>query len=369
MCDADRDSVTELNRRRRWPWIVIAIVAVVVAGAASTWAVITVLRPAEDPLESAAQTYVAVAPGEVGAAMNLNTTAEWTPVPVGANRAMGVVTGVSVGPGDEVTHGTTLYSVDLHPVVVAQGSVPAFRSVTSGVEGPDVAQVQAMLTALGHYDGPIDGDAGAGTERAIKRWQEAIGVEETGVVAAGDIIFVPTLPTRVSLDDTLVRRGVSLTGGEEVLRGLPAQPDFRLPVTEAQAGMIPTDTRVELTSPEGATWSGFTSEIVNDTESSGIWLTLVGAEGSLICADQCGQIPPTGPASLPSRIVTTETVAGLVVPSSALVTGANGETAVINEQGERIIVSVEASAKGMSVITGVDEGIMVRVPAKESSGT
>lgn len=368
MSDSDRIPAEEPKRRQRWPTIVVAAVVLLAAGAAGAWAVLTVLRPAEDPLESSAQTYVAVTQGEVGAAMNLNTTAEWTPVPVGANRASGVVTGIAIGAGDEVTHGTTLYSVDLRPVVIAQGTVPAFRSVTAGVEGPDVAQVQALLAALGHYDGPVDGDAGAATEQAIKRWQKAQGVEETGVVAAGDIIFVPTLPTRVSLDEKLIRLGVSLSGGEEVLRGLPAQPDFRLPVTEAQAGMIPHSTRVEIISPDGATWIGFTGDILLDEDSSGMWLRLTGADGALICAAQCGQIPPTAPASLTSRIITTETVAGLVVPSAALVTGANGETAVIDEQGTRIRVTVEASAKGMSIITGVDEGVMVRVPAKDSSG-
>lgn len=362
----DNDSpALELPRPRRWPWFVIGSAALIAVGAACAWAVITVMSPATDPLETTEHTYVEVVPGEVGATISLNTVAEWTPIPVGANRASGVVTAVSIRPGEEVTSGMPLYAVDLRPVVIAQGDVPAFRDITRDTEGPDVEQVQAMLAALGYYHGDIDGTAGAATVWAIEAWQSDLGLEETGVVEMGDIIFVPTLPTRVSLDTEVVARGLTLTGGEQVLSGLPLEPAFRLPVTEAQAAMLHPGTRIEITSPEGDTWIAHSADVIPSESSSAISIRLTSAnEDTPICAEQCAQIDSTGTVSMRSRIVTAETISGLVVPTSALLTTADGHHAVIDHAGNRLTVTVETSAKGMSVITGIDEGTRVRIPAK-----
>ncbi|MFT4051929.1 MAG: peptidoglycan-binding domain-containing protein [Microbacterium sp.] len=337
----------------------------VLAGAAA-WAIVAVTRPAEDPLEATTFTLAEVTAGEVGASIQLNTVAEWTPVPVGANRAAGVVTSVDVAAGAEVSQGALLYTVDLRPVVVAQGEVPAFRDVGDGSSGEDVRQVQQLLTDLGFYSGEVEGEAGSLTASAIRAWQKSLGVEQTGVVAAGDIVFVPSLPTRVAVDADVVFRGASLAGGEPVLSGLPASPEFTIPVTDAQAAMMPAGTRVEITSPDGDVWTGFVGEQTRDAEMGTVVVSLSGADGAVICGDQCAQVPVTGQATLSSTIVTVETVSGLVVPSSALVSDADGQLAVIDEAGERMPVTVVTAARGLSVIEGVDEGTKVRVPGQAS---
>lgn len=350
-------------RARRWPRLVAGGLALVVAGALCTWGVLTILRPAEDPLASTEHTYVEVAAGEVSASISLNAVAEWTQIPVGANQASGIVTSVGIEPGAEVSQGTVLYSVGLRPVVVAQGDVPMFRQIGSGIEGDDVRQLQEMLAALGFYGNIIDGKAEMGTTAAIKEWQGAVGVEESGVVEPGDVIFVPQLPTRLALDTELVHRGANLSGNEEAILGLSAAPEFWVPVTEGQAAMMPAGTMVEVNSPDGQIWQGVAGEQERDTESGTISVVVAGSEGATLCGDACGQIPVSGQTTLTSKIVTVEQVTGLVLPSSAIVTTADGTTAVIDRKGDRIPIQVVASAKGMSVVSGVDEGIRVRVPA------
>lgn len=96
-------------------------------------------------------------------------------------------------------------------------------------------------------------------------------------------------------------------------------------------------------------------------------ITLTGLEGAPLCGAECTQIPVSGQSSLASQVILVEDVEGLIVPSSALVTNANGTTAVIDQNGDRHPVTVEASAKGMSVITGVDAGTRVRVPGQAQS--
>lgn len=359
-------SVSAQPPRPRWGVIVLVTIALLAIGAASTWAVVTILRPAEDPLSSTEHTLIAVERGTVGDALTLNTMAEWTQQPIGINRAVGVVTSVPVDAGAEVSSGSVLYTVDLQPVAVAQGAVPMFRTIGPDTTGEDVRQLQEMLHVGGRYDGGIDGLFGDDTREAVSAWQKALGVPVTGVVDVGAVIFVPSLPARVTLDTTVISRGASLSGGESVVRGLSATPAFHIPVTEAQAAMMPAGTRVEMTSPQGQPWEAFTEEQSRNDEGA-ISVRLVGADGASICGTTCMEIAPTGKTSLKSRIVVVEDVEGLVVPSSALVTDAEGTTAVLDEKGRRVPVKVVTSADGMSVITGAREGMRVEIPANDSA--
>ncbi|MGA7149602.1 MAG: peptidoglycan-binding domain-containing protein [Microbacterium sp.] len=355
---------TPVSRGRRWPWLLLSAVVLLALGSGAGWAAFSILKPPADVLEATSHTFVSVESGEVGASIQLNAVAEWTSVPAGANRAAGVVTGVAIAPGDEVSSGSVLYTVDLRPVVVAQGEVPAFRSIGHRVEGPDVAQLQGMLSKLGLYAGPSDGKAGADTVAAIKAWQKASNVPPTGVVEAKDVIYLPALPARVSVDSDVVFRGASLSGGEQVVQALPSRPAFVIPVTEAQAAFMPAGTRVVMTSPEGNEWVAYVLDRVKEPETDVIEVTLEGEDGAVICGDQCGELPATGETMLRTRVITVETVTGLVVPSAALVTDAGGQIALIDEGGERIPVKVIAAAQGMSVVEGIDAGSRVRVPGE-----
>ncbi|RLP80757.1 peptidoglycan-binding protein [Mycetocola lacteus] len=346
--------------------LILPVVAALIIGAATTWGAVTVLRPTEAAPTSTEFTTVKVLRGEVGSELSLNTVAEWPPIPVGTNRAEGVVTGITVSSGDEVGQGAALYTVNLRPVIIARGEVPAFRAIEAGVTGPDVAQLQQMLTDLKFYRGAIDGSAASGTIAAIRAWQKSNSLEQTGSISAADLIFVPALPARVSLDTALVYRGATLTGGEAVLSGLPAAPTFSIPVTEAQSTQIPGGIAVNITSPDGGMWTGITGAQERDSESATVTVAILGDNGESVCGDGCGQIPANGQSRFPSRIVTVEKVSGLVIPSAALITGADGSPAVVLETGKRVAVTVLASARGMSVVEGVDEGFLVRIPGKRS---
>ena len=346
---------------RRWPtWLGIGLVTLLV-GAGVGWAGATVLTPAKDVLDSTAFTFVEVVEGEVGSSINLNTVAEWTPVPVGTNQAAGTVTTVNVAAGDEVKQGTLLYTVNLRPVVVAAGSIPSFQPLARGSKGADVKQVQAMLAALGHFRGAPDGEFGHVTERAVKAWQKALGIPQDGMVQPGDLVFVPSLPTRLALDTEVIKRGAIVAGGEAVVKGLSAAPTFVIPVTESQTSMMPNGTRVEITNGD-AKWEAVVVDQVTD-EMTGTTIILAGQDGAVICGQECATIPVTGQTLLQSRIVTVETVAGLVVPSAALLSGADGKVSVTDAEAVSHAVTVVTSARGMSVIEGVPAGTRVRVPA------
>ncbi|MDJ0325504.1 peptidoglycan-binding domain-containing protein [Cryobacterium sp. PH31-AA6] len=345
-----------------WRWV-IAGTFLLAVGAATGWAATTVLAPPTRALEARKFTTVEVAQGEVGSSLSLNTASVWTFSPIGTNQAVGIITSIAIKPGEDVDQGSTLYTVGLRPVVVARGDVPAFRAIADGSIGADVGQLQTMLSDLGYYSGVADGKAGAYTSAAIKKWQKSLGLEESGTVEPGDVIFVPSLPTRVALDGGVIKRGATLAGGESVVQGLPPSPTFSVPVTDAQAVSMPAGTRVEITGPDGSLWESLVVAHVKDATTGSTNAILAGLDGLSICRDQCGLVPVSGQSLLPSKVVTVETVKGLSVPSAALITTPDGSVAVVDKAGSLHPVTIIASARGISLIEGVREGLHVRLPS------
>ena len=345
----------------RWPQLVAAVTLTLIVGAGVTWAAMTVLSPPREVLDATKYTFVKAVEGEVGSQLALNTTATWTPSPVGANSASGIVTTVNVAPGQEVAAGQVLYTVGLRPTVVAAGAIPSFRSLTAGDFGADVSQLQGVLSSVALFKGAADGKFGASTERAVRAWQKGLGVPSDGIVQIGDVIYVPTLPSRISLDPEVITTGKSVAGGEPVVTALPTAPDFMVEVTPAQAQLMPTGTRVEVTGPAAEIWEGFVA--VQTIENQVVKIALTGANGTSVCRDTCGSIAVVGQTSLSSRAITVEPVSGTTLPTAAIHSDALGALSVMTKTGKRISVEVIASARGMSIVEGIPLGSAVRIPA------
>jgi hypothetical protein len=93
--------------------------------------------------------------------------------------------------GDVVTRGKAMYSVDDRPVPAIYGSIPPYRTLRSGESGNDVKQLEENLKALGYTGFTVDDDYTSSTVTAVKKWQKAMGREETGTVTASDVVVVP----------------------------------------------------------------------------------------------------------------------------------------------------------------------------------
>jgi len=97
--------------------------------------------------------------------------------------------------GATVVRGGTLFRVNDLPVVLMYGSVPAYRTLKQGVSaGPDVSQLNSNLIDLGYDpDGAISDleDFSEATATAVRRWQKAEGLSQTGSVELGRVLFAP----------------------------------------------------------------------------------------------------------------------------------------------------------------------------------
>ncbi len=65
-------------------------------------------------------------------------------------------------------------------------AVPALADMQKGSKGDDVKELQQRLIDLGYLTGTADGDFGGKTETALKAFQAANGLEETGIATDAD---------------------------------------------------------------------------------------------------------------------------------------------------------------------------------------
>jgi hypothetical protein len=116
-------------------------------------------------------------------------------------------------PGAVIRPGERLFAVDGEPVILIDGAVPAWRSLSAGVEdGVDVRQLERGLAALGYDPGTVDETFTASTAAAVRAWQDALGLDETGRVELGRVVFLPGTRRVAQVDATLGGSGGSGSG-------------------------------------------------------------------------------------------------------------------------------------------------------------
>jgi len=110
------------------------------------------------------------------------------------------ISGLDVAAGQTILNGEKLAEIDGEPLFALAGRVPAWRDITPGESGPDVAELQKALAALGYYQGgDTPGYFGTATQDAVTLYYEHLGYTPpaTGGVPVTDVIFVPSLPAKV----------------------------------------------------------------------------------------------------------------------------------------------------------------------------
>jgi peptidoglycan hydrolase-like protein with peptidoglycan-binding domain len=132
-----------------------------------------------------------------------------------ANRLLGTLTWVAPI-GHVINPGQKLFDVDDFPVILMNGTTPAYRTLDpSDSAGPDVQQLNANLIELGYDpDWIADNDEWQeATTVGVEAFQKANGETETGSLTLGTVVFMSG-PQRVSsLQSAATSASYQPTGG------------------------------------------------------------------------------------------------------------------------------------------------------------
>lgn len=259
--------------------------------------------------------------------------------------------------GRVVRAGGVLLEVDTAPVVRLDGTVPAWRALGPGAtDGVDVRQLERALRDLGYaddYDLAVDRTWTWATTEAVEDWQEDLGVEATGSLPLGTVVFTDG-DLRVS--GRLVEVGDRVAPGTAVLEVSGVQRRVTVSLETTQRHLAPVGGEVELDFPDGATARGRIVEVETlpaadeqSEETLAVTVQPLGRRSERRVADQLDG------ASV--QVSFTDTIAKdrLVVPVTALVALEDGGYAVeVVAAGESRLVPVTTEAYGDSdvAVTG-----------------
>jgi hypothetical protein len=284
------------------------------------------------------------------------------------NRLQGTVTALS-DIGSVVDRGQPLYSVDSRPVPLLFGDVPAWRRLAVGVsDGADVRQLEANLVALGYANESqlkVDDHFNSATAAAVRRWQKALAVDQTGAVELGEAVF---LPGTARVAERTVVLGDSAAPGAPVLKVTSTNRQVRVELDATKQSTVKVGDEVEVKLPSGQTTKGSVASVGTVATTKGSPPNTRSVIEVIVTLDD-----PAAAGNLDEAPVRVGFVSGsrngvLAVPVNALLALREGGygVRVVDGASSRIVpVTTGLFAKGMVEVSGegLREGQQVEVPA------
>ena len=227
------------------------------------------------------------------------------------NHARGTYTALPAD-GQVIRQGHVLYRVNDRPVVLLDGSTPAYRTLKAGASGPDVAELNADLVALGYATraqlSPRSASFGSATTRAVAKLQATLGVIQSGRVKLGDAVFEPS---SIRVTSVSAQLGGSSQSGETVVQGTSTTREVRVALDASQQTHLAVGDKVSITLPDNKTTPGVVSSVgaVAACPSSSGSGSGSAAPGTDTCSSASSQNP------------TTPTITVDVIPSDPAATG------------------------------------------------
>jgi peptidoglycan hydrolase-like protein with peptidoglycan-binding domain len=266
------------------------------------------------------------------------------------NRARGTYT-MLPAVGQVISQGRALYRVNNRPVVLLHGSTPAYRALSAGATGPDVAELNADLVALGYATSaqlhPRSAFFGPATTTGVERLQAALGVPRNGTLSLGQAVFEPAA---VRVTSVSAQPGGGAQPGETVLQGTSTTRQVEVALDASQQTSMAVGDKVSITLPNNQTTPGVVSSVAtvatcpsssgsggpsSGSAPSGTDTCSSGGSGSSTPTITVG-VTPSDPAATgkwdqaPVQVgITTDSVPdALVVPVTALLAQSSGGYAV-----------------------------------------
>ncbi|HLJ67260.1 MAG TPA: hypothetical protein VKX16_07850 [Chloroflexota bacterium] len=260
------------------------------------------------------------------------------------NRARGTYTELPAE-GDRIACGDVLYRVDDHPVLLLCGSTPAYRSLSQGDSGPDVAELNANLVHLGYarrarLDASSDRFSAA-TASALEKLQFRRGEHQTGSLALGQAVF---LPQSVRIATVTGALGGSAQPDSKVLSATSDTLEVQVALDPSQQGEVKKGESVQITLPGNRSAMGRVDRLGRVAQlpagpNSNAWVATIPA---YITLDDPEQARGLDRSPVQVQITTAGVKNALIVPVTALVGKSGGGLAVevVRAGGRRELVAV-----------------------------
>ena len=301
----------------------------------------------------------------------------------GGSQGSVYISRLDVAAGQTISNGEKLAEIDGEPLVALTGRVPAWRDITPGETGPDVAELQKALASLGYYTGgDTPGLFGTATQDAVDLYYEHLGYtpSATGGVPMTDVLFLPSLPAKVIVVNgakgqqpgqpflELAARGsLALTGELPPAYAGQVKTGLKVKIFDEVTGIHAAGTVAEVGTPTTITPVGAIVNVgggaasASAAESAGSGSTGSGATGTSGSGSSGSAASPGGTPFIPLAVNPSKPLPAALNGENVLVTVATGRT-----EGPVLTVPVAAivtTGSGTSYVTvaGAD-GKQTQVP-------
>ncbi len=288
------------------------------------------------------------------------------------NRTRGTYTELPSA-GDRVGCGGVLYRVDNRPVLLLCGATPAYRSLSKGDRGPDVAELNANLVQLGYASraalDPSSHDFTRATAAGLEKMQSGLGEKRTGSLDLGRAVFLPE-PVRVAA--VIGELGAPAQPGSAVAQATSDTLEVEVNLDPSQQGEVKKGDRAQITLPDDSTVAGTVARLGRVARTQAGQDANAGATvPAYIRLDHPEEAGALDQAPVQVAIATRGVEHALSVPVTAIVGRSGGGFAVevVGTGGRREVVPVklglfDTAGGRVQVVEGnLREGDHVVVPA------
>ena len=177
------------------------------------------------------------------------------------NQAQGTLTSLP-SVGQVVSQGQVLYQVSGAPVILLYGSTPAYRTLSSGLTGADVAELNTDLVSLGDAtttEIPAGSDTfTSATATALKKLQAALDVTQSGTLTLGQAVFLPGAVRVIAVSG---QPGGPAPAGQAIIQGTSTTRQVSIALDAAEQSEVKVGDKVAIALPNNQTTPGVISSV------------------------------------------------------------------------------------------------------------
>jgi peptidoglycan hydrolase-like protein with peptidoglycan-binding domain len=275
------------------------------------------------------------------------------------------------GAGQLIKTGQPLYEVDAQPVILMNGTTPAYRELTSSdSDGPDILQLNRNLVKLGFNPGGIviDDAWQPATTAGVEALQAALGQAETGSLSLGQVVFLPGDQIVSAVD---ARLGSAGGGAAPILQTTSTQLIVTVDLPASSQSEAKAGEPVTVEMPAGNVLNGVITAVSPIASSSSAAGSSSGSQATIpVTIKLKGHVSGAGLDQAPVSVNFAEAVASnvLSVPVTALLATPGGGYVVQEAQAPHRLIPVTTGLFAAGYVQVSGPGIYSGLQVTNSQG-